>query len=268
MSLLIEMAPQDTDRVYGAWCFSMVTIASCSGLVKDGAWDLIQDTYGDAAEDYLEWIRSPESETSSIMSRTDPPSVCSVTTQTTRPPTSSTATDPPSVCSVTTQTTRPPTPSTATDPPPTPLTRTYAEIAVQAAPPKERRASPKPTQGQSRKGKEGARQSPVPPKTPPRPPARARSLPAPLATEKSLPTTRAFVMHAAPLKYKPGTMRRWIEEDNKGLRILGIRWLLKEDRRGQLASSLVIYMKDPVGCGTKLRMGRRLFRTTCYDWDR
>jgi len=31
------------------------------------------------------------------------------------------------------------------------------------------------------------------------------------------------VMHTAPLKYKPGTMRRWIEEDNKGVRILGIR---------------------------------------------
>jgi len=31
--------------------------------------------------------------------------------------------------------------------------------------------------------------------------------------------------------------------------------------------SLVIYMKDLVEV-TKLRMGRRLFRTTRYDWDR
>ena len=74
-------------------------------------------------------------------------------------------------------------------------------------------------------------------------------------------------MHAAPLKYKPGTMRRWIEEDNKGVRILGIRWLLREDRRGQVVSPLVIYMQDLMEV-TKLRMGRRLFRTTCYDWDR
>jgi len=74
-------------------------------------------------------------------------------------------------------------------------------------------------------------------------------------------------MHAAPLKYKPGTMRRWIEEDNKGVKILGIRWLLREDRRGQVASSLVIYMRDLMEV-TKLRMGRRLFRTTSYDWDR
>jgi len=68
-------------------------------------------------------------------------------------------------------------------------------------------------------------------------------------------------MHAAPLKYKPGTMRRWIGENNKGVKIVGIRWLLREDRRGQEASSLVIYMGDPVGVRS-LRMGRRLFRTT------
>jgi len=60
------------------------------------------------------------------------------------------------------------------------------------------------------------------------------------------PSTRAVVMHAALLRYKPGTMRRWIEEDNKGVTIVGIRWLLQEDRRGQEASSLVIYMRNPV----------------------
>ena len=43
--------------------------------------------------------------------------------------------------------------------------------------------------------------------------------------------THAIVMHAAPLHYKPGTMRWWIEEDNKdiGVEIMGIRWLLKEN---------------------------------------
>ena len=60
------------------------------------------------------------------------------------------------------------------------------------------------------------------------------------------PTTRAVVMHAAPLQYKPGTMQRWIEENNKGVTIVGIRWLLKEDRGGQEASSLVIYIRDLV----------------------
>ena len=44
----------------------------------------------------------------------------------------------------------------------------------------------------------------------------------------------------------PGTMRKWIEEDNKSMNILGIRWLLKEDRRGKAASSLVIYLKDMI----------------------
>ena len=36
---------------------------------------------------------------------------------------------------------------------------------------------------------------------------------------------------------------------------------------GQGTSSLVIYIKDLVEA-TKLRMGRRLFRTTAYGWDR
>jgi len=71
-------------------------------------------------------------------------------------------------------------------------------------------------------------------------------------------------MHATPLKYKPGTMRRWVEVDNRGVKIVGIRWLLREDRRGQEASSLVIYMREPVEVRS---LRRRLFRTTAYDWD-
>jgi len=46
-------------------------------------------------------------------------------------------------------------------------------------------------------------------------------------------------MHGAPLHYKPGTMRRWTEEDNKGVEIKGIRWLLKELAPGKTASSLL-----------------------------
>ena len=95
----------------------------------------------------------------------------------------------------------------------------------------------------------------------------------PLKRQNTLPElplrTHAIVMHAAPLHYKPGTMRRWIEEDNKdmGVEIMGIRWLLKENRPGKVASSLVIYMKSARKV-EKLRMGRRFFRTTSYDWDR
>ena len=86
-------------------------------------------------------------------------------------------------------------------------------------------------------------------------------------TPKRPPTTRALVMHTAPLKYKPGTMRRWVKEDNRGVKIVGIWWLLREDRRGQETSSLVIYMRDPVEAWG-LRMGRRQFRTTVYGWGR
>ena len=63
-------------------------------------------------------------------------------------------------------------------------------------------------------------------------------------------------MHAAPIKYKTRSMWRWIEENNKCMEILGIRWLLKEHRRRQVASSLVIYMNHMV------EIGKRLFHTT------
>ncbi|KAF8426118.1 hypothetical protein BGX38DRAFT_1279077 [Terfezia claveryi] len=82
---------------------------------------------------------------------------------------------------------------------------------------------------------------------------------------------KTMVLHAAPTKFKPGQMRRWIEEDNKstGVQILGIRWLTQEHRRaGKMASSLVIYMKERINIDQGLRMGRRFFRTTVYDWSR
>ena len=64
-------------------------------------------------------------------------------------------------------------------------------------------------------------------------------------------------------------MRRWIEEDNKGITVLGIRWLLQEPRRaGKAASSLVIYMKEGININKGFRMGRRIFRTSQYDWER
>ena len=82
--------------------------------------------------------------------------------------------------------------------------------------------------------------------------------------------TRAIVLHGAPTKFKPGQMRRWIEEDNIGdVQIVGIRWLLQEHRRvGKLASSLVIYVNQSVTVERGLCMGRRIYRTTPYDWDR
>ena len=64
-------------------------------------------------------------------------------------------------------------------------------------------------------------------------------------------------------------MRRWIQEDNKGVTILGIRWLLNESRRmGKAASSLVIYLKKGININKGVRMGRRIHRTTQYDWER
>ena len=165
-----------------------------------------------------------------------------------------------------TQTECKPTRSTATDAPSAPPARTYAAVAVQTPPTHRGHKQAAPPPGR----KEGHRQQAAPPQkgkeTKSGTPVRKEQKP-PRGDKGAPSTTRALVMHAAPLKYKPGTMRRWIEEDNKRVKILGIRWLLREDRRGQVASSLVIYMRDLMEV-TKLRMGRRLFRTTSYDWDR
>jgi len=143
-------------------------------------------------------------------------------------------------------------------------TRTYAEAAIQATSPTQRKGHPatptkiiRASKGARPPTKKSNRQAPRGEKRTGGEYSRPRYLENP-------PTTRALVLHAAPQKFKPGTMRRWIEEDNKGVRIVRIRWLLKEGRRGQGASSLVIYMRDPVEV-TGLRMGRRLFRTTSYD---
>ena len=55
----------------------------------------------------------------------------------------------------------------------------------------------------------------------------------------------------------------------EGVTILGIRWLLQETRRtGKAASSLVIYLKEGININKGVRMGRRIFRTTQYDWER
>ncbi|KAF8429308.1 hypothetical protein BGX38DRAFT_1146978 [Terfezia claveryi] len=79
--------------------------------------------------------------------------------------------------------------------------------------------------------------------------------------------TQAVVFHAGPMKYKPGLMRRWIEEDNQRVRIPGICWLQKGRRVGKLASSLVLHMAEGIDTTHGLRIGKRVFRTTAYNWN-
>ncbi|KAF8447008.1 hypothetical protein BGX38DRAFT_1270643 [Terfezia claveryi] len=140
-----------------------------------------------------------------------------------------------------------------------------------------------PRQPPKDKGKAPSKATPPPTTIPPRtnrekiaPPPESQKGKAPPETRGkgkgrlSPPPTLAktMVLHAAPTKFKPGQMRRWIEEDNKstGVQILGIRWLMQEHRRaGKMASSLVIYMKERINIDQGLRMGRRFFRTTCLS---
>ena len=120
---------------------------------------------------------------------------------------------------------------------------------------------------QQEKGKVDIAQVPLPvPRIPSKQQARTCT-PTSSSTSGSSPLARTLVTHGAPLQFKPGTIRRWIKEGDKHMKILGRRWLLKEDRQGKAESSLVIYLKDMIKIEA-LRMGRRIFHTTCYDWNR
>ena len=167
-----------------------------------------------------------------------------------------------------------PTQDAATDPPPAPpvIPRTYATVATQASLPRSTTNSvstitdpqtnqPPPTRWvQSR--------NPEPANKGGKGKGKGKEKQAPLGIS---PTQgRAVVLHAAPTKYKVGQMRRWIGEDNKGkAQVMGIRWLIQENRReGKQASSLVIYLKERIDLNIGLRMGRKFFRITEYDCDR
>jgi len=101
-----------------------------------------------------------------------------------------------------------------------------------------------------------ARQPPSPPKTPLRPLDRAKPPPAAPATKE---TTRA-PGHACGST--AGHHVEMVRREQQRGKNTGDTMVVEEDQRGQVASSLDIYMKDLVEV-TKLQMGRS---TTCYDW--
>ncbi len=156
-----------------------------------------------------------------------------------------------------TQTQQPATVSNATQT----TVRSYAQAAAQ-------------TEGHSRSYTEVAVQTTKPI------PARTRSA----VQEKSKPTqereisrtatrsapapTRALVVHGVKLVEKLGKVR---EETEKSVgRVLGIRWLLKAERRqlqGKTSSSVVIYLERP-SQAHHVWLGKRRLRAERYDFDR
>ena len=64
-------------------------------------------------------------------------------------------------------------------------------------------------------------------------------------------------------------MWRWIEEDKKGVEVMGIRVNRRTSagEGGEGGVLLVIYMKSAVAIG-KLGISRKLFNTTRYGCDR
>ncbi|KAF8435864.1 hypothetical protein BGX38DRAFT_1274851 [Terfezia claveryi] len=83
-----------------------------------------------------------------------------------------------------------------------PLPKDKGKGRAEEVPPPSRKQ--KPRQTSEGKGKEPAKAMP-PPTTPPK-----------------KATTHAAILHGAPTKYKPGLMRRWIDEDNQKTQTLGI----------------------------------------------
>ena len=65
-----------------------------------------------------------------------------------------------------------------------------------------------------------------------------------------------------------GKMWGWLQEDNESVKITGVRWLvIDEARKGKTRPSLVVHLNS-CKTVTLLRMGRRVYRTTRYDWNR
>ncbi len=89
-------------------------------------------------------------------------------------------------------------------------------------------------------------------------------------TTRASPTsTRALVVHGVSVKHALGKTREGLERENSKMgRIIGIRWLLKMDRRvGKTTSSVVVYLERP-GWAKHLWLGRRRLRAEGYDFDR
>ena len=91
--------------------------------------------------------------------------------------------------------------------------------------------------------------------------------PLPAQPQPRVVKAKAVVMHAAPLRYKQGTMRTWFEEHNTMAEIMAIRWLTREHVPGKVAFSFVTYMRYEVQIG-KLKMGGKHFHSTRYGSDR
>jgi len=53
-----------------------------------------------------------------------------------------------------------------------------------------------------------------------------------------------------------GKMWGWLQEDNERVNITGVRWLVMDEAMNSCKAV------------TLLRMGRRVYRTTRYDWNR
>jgi len=79
---------------------------------------------------------------------------------------------------------------------------------------------------------------------------------------------QSVVIHGVPTHRKIGKIWGWLQEDNRGVEITGVRWLVKEEaRQGKTSSSLVVHLNSRKE-EARLWMGRRWYQTAKYDWDR
>ena len=82
------------------------------------------------------------------------------------------------------------------------------------------------------------------------------------------PRAQAVVIHGISQRCALGILRKWLEEGNEGIEIMGARWLVpREKRLGKASSSLIVFTRSTENV-VGLRLGRKWFPTTAYDWDR
>jgi len=85
---------------------------------------------------------------------------------------------------------------------------------------------------------------------------------------------QSVVIHGMPTHRKIGKVWGWLQEDNPGVVVTGVRWLVREELRpGKLESSVVVHLnsyKELEGSGKEawLRLGRKWHPTEKYDWNR
>jgi len=92
--------------------------------------------------------------------------------------------------------------------------------------------------------------------------------PPPPPPRRKQQTVKAIVVRDLPRKHKLGELRRWLQDENKGVVITGSRCLPTDDRcTGRTHSSLVLFLADSPGDNT-IKDGKEVHQHHCLRLGR